>query len=79
MKITRLNPGERPSDEDGRIYIDRLADREFAWAGSVAVGGAAVFGASRNEHATAQEAEAEAIQWAENHGAANLIIEIDNA
>lgn len=79
MRITRLKPGERASDEDDRIYIDRLSDDRVAWAGSIAVGGSAVFGTSRINHPTIEAAEAEAVEWAASHGASEIIIEIDHA
>ena len=79
MKITRLGPGKRAPSDEYRIYIDRLSDGQVAWAGSISVDGAAVFGASRNEHTTVEAAEAEAVEWAASHGAAEIMIEIDDA
>jgi len=79
MKVTRLKPGTRAPDDRDRIFVDRLSDGKVAWAGSISVGESAVFGTSRNDHATVEAAEAEAVEWAASHGAIEIIIETDDA
>jgi hypothetical protein len=79
MHIIRLKPGERAPTSADRVYINSLRDPKNGWSGAIAVGREGLFGIGVNEYRTAQEAEAEAIAWAERHGVVELQIEIGRA
>ncbi len=79
MKITRLKPGERAPDTADRIHINSFPDGKNGWTGALGLAGSALFGVSKNEHRSIQEAEAEAIEWARQNGIEALTIEFDDA
>ena len=77
VKLRRVGKGEAP-DTANRVIIDRTGDR-YEWTGNVDVGGEALFGASPAKFGTIREAEIDALAWASAHGAAELMIEVDEA
>ena len=78
MFIRKLKPGERAPDTADRISINRLADGQMSWTGSVDARGQPLLGASRAAFATIQEAETDAIAWARAQGTTVLQIEGPN-
>lgn len=76
--IRKLKPGERAPDTADRICINRLADGQISWTGSVGAGGKSLLAASPAGFATIQEAETDAIAWARGRGATDLQIEGPN-
>ena len=74
MVIVRVKSGGSQDAAD-RVYIDRLANYEFAWIGAIQVKGAGVFGNSQPHFSTYDEAEADAVRWAESYGLTELTIE----
>jgi hypothetical protein len=77
MEVVRLKPGERAPEGADRIHIHVLPNGKAGWDGSVAFSREAVFGVSENSERLADDAEAEAIEWARGHGATELFVERD--
>ena|SRR6478672_2972161 len=73
--IRKLKPGEQARANVDRITINRLADGQMSWTGSVGVRGRPVSGAGPAAFETVQEAETDAIAWARARGTTNLQIE----
>jgi hypothetical protein len=73
--IRKLKPGERAPVNVDRITINRLADGQMSWTGSVEARGRPLSGASPASFETIQEAETDAIAWARARGTTSLQIE----
>ena len=73
--IRKLKPGDRAPATVDRITINRLADGQMSWTGSVDARGMPVSGSSPAAFQTVQEAETDAIAWARGHGTTDLQIE----
>lgn len=77
MKIIRMKRGQAP-DEADRIYVTRRPDGTAYWTGALGLPGGAVFGNSMTDLRSVADAEAEAIKWAQDKGAREIIIENDD-
>ena len=78
VKITRMKRGQAPDSAD-RILIDRLPDGRVTWVGALDPSRVGTFGNSLADFYSVEEAEADAICWAEKRGSTEIIIEADEA
>jgi len=79
MFIRKLRPSERAPAAADCICINRRADGQMSWSGSLSVGDRVVRGVSRAIFATIGQAETDAIEWARGHGTSQLFIDVSRA
>lgn len=72
--ITRVGKGEGP-ETGNRVVIQEDRGGFYSWTGILDMPGAAVIGGSPPEYRTIHEAEVDAVTWAMDNGALELLIE----